>query len=90
MHLLRKLKMILSLTCDQSTRLVSDGYERDLERHERAALGCHMLTCTGCKRMRRQFSLLHALAKHLRGKASPAGLEMPEDARQRIRQRLSE
>ena len=56
---------ILTLKCDEATRLVSDGFERDLRRLERWALRMHLISCRPCRRMRAQFKLLHQAASRL-------------------------
>ncbi len=85
---IKSLLKILTLTCDESSRLVSDGFERGLTRTELAALRLHLLSCTGCKRMRRQLDFLHRLHQ-------PSGPGLPTlktalspDARRRIEQAL--
>ena len=85
---IKSLLKILTLTCDQSSRLVSDGFERGLNKTERAALRLHLLSCTGCKRMRRQLGFLHQL--HQPGGPSLPTLKtaLPPDARHRIEQAL--
>ena len=88
MSVFQKLKMILTLTCDQSSRLVSDGYERELHAHERAALRCHMTTCVGCKRMRRQLNLLHRIAGRWRTRGSDPASSLSDEARKRIEDHL--
>ncbi len=56
---------ILTLKCDESTGLVSDGFERDLRPMERWALRMHLISCRPCRRMRAQFNLLHQAASKL-------------------------
>jgi putative zinc finger protein len=56
---------ILTLKCDEATRLVSDGFERDLRPMERWALRMHLISCRPCRRMRAQFNLLHQAASRL-------------------------
>ena len=62
---------ILTLKCDESTRLVSDGFERELRPLERWALRMHMISCRPCRRMRAQFNLLHEAGSRLANPAYP-------------------
>ena len=87
---IKSLLKILTLTCDESSRLVSDGFERELNRTERAALRLHLVSCTGCKRMQKQLRFLHQLHQ-----ASGPGLPtiktaLPPDARHRLEQSLQQ
>ena len=52
---------ILSLPCDVSTRIISDGMDRGLSRKERLALRLHLLICRPCRRFRAQLSLLRRI-----------------------------
>lgn len=88
MSVFRKLKLILTLTCDQSTRLVSDSHERELQGYERAALKLHMQSCKRCRRMRVQFGFLSTIAKRLRSAAHLPAAKMPPETKQRISERL--
>jgi hypothetical protein len=46
------------LTCKEATQLVSQGLDRRLAVHERAALRLHLLLCSGCSNFRKQVALL--------------------------------
>lgn len=61
---------VLTLNCDESTRLVSDGLDGELGRIERLALRMHLFTCRPCRRMRAQFLLLKQAASKMRPKLS--------------------
>jgi len=54
------------LTCRETTRLVSQGLDRDLAFGERVALRMHLAICIGCRRTRRQ---MHFLRKAVRALA---------------------
>jgi hypothetical protein len=50
------------ITCDEATRLVSAGLDRDLAVPARATLRLHLLGCIACQRFADQMQLLrHAL-----------------------------
>lgn len=85
---IKRLKTVLMLSCDQSSRLVSDSQERGLLRHERLALWLHMLSCKGCRRMREQFCLLKQVAKRARSGEAPSASHLPAEGRERIEQGL--
>ena len=53
---------VVSLTCDESSRLLSDAMDRDLTRVERTALRMHNLTCKSCKRFIEQLEFLRRAA----------------------------
>ncbi len=57
-------------------------------RYERVALRLHMLSCRGCRRMRRQLSLLRQIAKRIRAGEAPQASRMPSEGRERIQQTL--
>lgn len=86
--LFQQVKTILTLTCDQSSRLVSDSQERELLRYERIALRLHMSSCKGCLRMRLHFNLLRVLAARLRSGKTPQSASLPRESRERIQREL--
>ena len=55
---LRAIKLILTLTCDESSRIVSEGLDRDLSNSERTAVWAHRLVCWSCRRLSRQLRFL--------------------------------
>lgn len=63
MSILHDIKMVLSLSCDESSRLVSDGLERPLSRTERLALRLHLMVCHRCRKFRRNLKLLRTLLR---------------------------
>lgn len=70
--LLKGIWKILTLRCDEATRLVSDGLDRELHPMERIALRMHLISCRPCKRMRAQFNLLHKAGRRLARSPRPA------------------
>jgi hypothetical protein len=63
MSVLHDIKMILSLSCDESSRLISDDLERPLSRAERLALRLHLMVCRRCRKFRRNLELLRDLLR---------------------------
>lgn len=87
MDTIRKIKMILTLTCDESSRLASDDLERPLGLAERIALRMHVLICKSCRRFRRQIHLLRKLMRDAGGDPAamgPPDLALTPDERGRI------
>jgi predicted anti-sigma-YlaC factor YlaD len=74
---LRSIRTILTLTCDDSSRLLSDDLDRSLTRSERAALRIHLLICGSCRRFRRQIRFLHELMHGLHEDPEAAGDSLP-------------
>jgi len=46
------------ISCKESSRLVSQGLDRELAFGERVALRVHLAYCIGCRRTRRQMAFL--------------------------------
>ena len=53
------------LTCRETTRLVSQGLDRDLVFGERVALRMHLAYCMGCRRAGRQMQFLRRAMREL-------------------------
>jgi predicted anti-sigma-YlaC factor YlaD len=53
------------LSCRETTRLVSQGLDRDLAFGERVALRMHFTMCTGCRRASRQMAFLRRAMQRL-------------------------
>ena len=53
------------LSCRETTRLVSQGLDRELYRGERVALRVHFLYCLGCRRASRQMAFLRRAVRML-------------------------
>lgn len=52
----------MGLDCKEASRLMSEGLDRDLDFGRRTALRLHLLICTACSRVRKQFAFLHRSA----------------------------
>jgi hypothetical protein len=79
------------LTCQDASRLVSEGQERPLRFGERWGLRLHLWICVNCRRFERQ---IHSLRRALRKLARHAetdtqGPDLTPEARERIRSALS-
>ena len=53
------------LSCRETTRLVSQGLDRELAFGERVALRVHLAYCLGCRRVRRQMAFLREAMREL-------------------------
>ena len=86
MSVLRALHLLLTLRCIDSTRLLSDGCDRDLSKIERWAVRLHQISCRPCRRFRQQLAFLHQTARRRCQMAFP----LSADARERISRRIVE
>ena len=53
---------MIRISCKESSRLISQGLDRDLDMAQRAALRLHLFICTACTRVKTQFAFLHRAA----------------------------
>jgi hypothetical protein len=53
------------LSCRETTRLISQGLDRDLAFGERVTLRAHFLYCLGCRRASRQLAFLRRAVRAL-------------------------
>jgi len=53
------------ISCKESTRLVSQGLDRELAFGERVALRVHLAICVGCRRAGRQMEFLRRAVREL-------------------------
>ena len=53
------------LSCKETTRLVSQGLDRELAFGERVALRVHFAYCVGCRRANRQMMFLRRAVREL-------------------------
>lgn len=84
----RTIWYVLTLTCDESSRILSDAMDRDLSRVERVALRTHNLTCKSCKRFTDQLEFLRKSAQKavIEDKYS----SLTTDAKERMRETLKQ
>jgi len=89
--MLKAVKLILTLKCEESTRLVSESRDRELPFAERWAVRLHAVSCRPCRRYAKQLRFLASVLKRYAGDADvapeiPAALS--DDARNRIQQAI--
>jgi len=53
------------LSCKETTRLISQGLDRELALGERVALRLHYAYCVGCRRAGRQMEFLRKAVREL-------------------------
>jgi hypothetical protein len=53
------------ISCKETTRLVSQGLDRELAFGERVALRVHLVICLGCRRAKRQMEFLRRAVREL-------------------------
>jgi len=58
MAIFSAVRLVLTLSCEESTRLVSTSCDRGLDPAESWALRLHVLVCRSCRRFRRQILFL--------------------------------
>ncbi|XAL99818.1 zf-HC2 domain-containing protein [Phycisphaeraceae bacterium D3-23] len=93
MSRLQRFIKILTLTCDESARIVSDSYEGELPWAQRAALRVHLVNCRWCRRVRKQLASVRLANKrfreHGRSEACCPGHRLSREAKERMIERLS-
>ncbi len=65
-------------SCEEITRIASDGMDRDLDWTERIRVRAHLLICVGCRNFVRQIQALRTFARALVDHAQPA-VDRPDD-----------
>lgn len=63
------------ITCEEASRLISSGMDRELPAPARANLHLHFAVCQACKRFEQQMLFLRSALRGMR-----AGDEQPETA----------
>lgn len=92
MSMFSAIKLILTLKCEESTRLISQNFDADITRCEWMAVRMHALSCRSCRRFKKQILLLRdVLSQYSKSKALFASLKnitLPPEAKQRIQKAL--
>ena len=63
---LKNIVFILTLRCDQASRLISFSQEAPLNKAERLALSFHLLICKMCRKYKKQLKLMRDIFSKLR------------------------
>ena len=77
---------LLSQSCSEAARLISDSHEQPLPWLARAGLGMHLVFCRHCRRYRDHLQLMHTLFREYPDRFTSARL--PEDFRRQLVSRL--
>jgi len=88
---------VLTMRCDQASRLISHSQERQLNKPERWALSLHLLICRVCRKYRKQLTFMRSLLSKLKEPelyfeygSSYIDRKRSEDLRQRISKKIHE
>ena len=77
------------LTCKNTSRLISEGQERQLSLKERINLRLHIWMCKNCRRFEKQIVTMRKIMhREWTQGAPPTNNQLPSDAQERIRQTL--
>lgn len=63
--ILKNIVFILTLRCDQASRLISNSQEAPLHKAERWALSFHLLICRMCRQYKKQLKLMRDILSRL-------------------------
>lgn len=95
--ILKNIFRILTLTCDESSQLMSQKQETQLSRTERWALGLHLLICKSCRKYEKQLKKLRAILRKIAQPSiydveasSPLDAEQTRALQERISKRIQE
>ena len=79
------------LTCKNTSRLISEGQERQLKLKERINLRLHIWMCNNCRRFEQQIVTMRKIMhREWSQDTLPTNKQLPGDAEERIRQTLKE
>ena len=86
------IKTILSLNCEQASRLLSEDQDVELYWWERLGLRVHLLYCGYCKRYQKQLGLLRLFFRDIFSNDELAGseLKLSETKRSEIKKIISD
>jgi Putative zinc-finger len=89
---IKQLTLLLTLSCDGASRLISEQMDRDLTLIERMALRLHALGCRSCPRFMRHLWLLRTLLRQREESLVEfiqiEGIKLSDQAQTRIHQAL--
>ena len=91
--MLAALRRILTLRCDESTRLVSQSLDRELSLSERWAVRLHAMICRSCRRYRKQLALIREAWQRYSDPSDSSQCvsdTLSADAKRRVKQALAE
>ncbi len=78
------------VSCKKVAQLASESFDRSLTLRERLSMRFHLLACKFCSRYVRQLKFLQRACANANENQSRSEIGLTEDARERIRDRLSQ
>ena len=92
MGTMSNIKKILTLNCEQASRLLSNQQDTSLRRTEQWALKLHLLLCRSCRRYKDQLRSVRKIFSALRTKpdSAPPELRISDEKRDDIKKTLRE
>ena len=79
------------LSCKDTSRLISEGQERQLSLKERINLRLHVWMCNNCRRFEKQIVIMRkVMLQEWTQDTPPTNNQLPGEAQERIRQTLKE
>jgi predicted anti-sigma-YlaC factor YlaD len=77
------------LTCKNTSRLISEGQERQLGLKERIKLRLHVWMCSNCRHFEQQIVTMQKIMRdEWKQEILPANKQLPSEAQERIRKIL--
>ena len=93
LHWLSRLRLILSINCEQVAMLTSAARDRRLHWHEWLAMRGHQLGCWSCRQFEKHLRILSQISSHLAkrelGGARDVDLRMPYQMREHLLKRCT-
>jgi hypothetical protein len=81
---------ILTLHCNEASRLSSESLDHSLSRADLIAWRLHLLACRSCRRDRRDILLLRQISRQASEPVEVPGSVLPDQVRERIRQSIKD
>lgn len=88
MSFFKKMRLILTIQCDEASLLTSESFDRKLAVHERMALASHRLVCWSCRQFEKQLKVMRdafragGASKMFRAEEQ---LHLPDDMKLRLK-----
>lgn len=86
-----KIRLILTIQCEEASRLASDSLDRRLDIHERLALRGHQFVCWSCRQFEKHLHVMRQTLSHGRKQQAEeldAGPELSNDVKNRLKKLL--
>jgi predicted anti-sigma-YlaC factor YlaD len=79
---------ILTLHCDEASRLTSESIDHELAGADALACRVHLLICGACRRHRREIVALRRMTRIAIESGSEPTAKLPDEARERIKRAI--